>query len=203
MRRIESTYFGAAWTDTVHVSLAPEPSPEDPTVGVNISVALSSVHYNNGIGHGRSRNEVLVVSTVSSRLHLGRIVEDDSNHTSIQLEDVAQVDSIIDNPSFFEDPFATATRDYSGYVLPGLSHAIGLATTIRDPEATNGVAVWFVRPAEGGWEKRILFEDDGSRIRSASGAVLVALPPDEGPRRARLFITGFFSANVVMVELTL
>ncbi len=126
---------------------------------------------------------------------------------TIRLEDAVHVDSIIDNPSYFADPFATPSRDESGFVLPGLTRAIDLAATVRDPSATNAVMVWLVqKKAAGRWEKRLLFEDDGSRIRSASGAVLVAVDPpvaEGGERRAWLFVTGFLSSNAIAVEVIL
>ena len=50
------------------------------------------------------------------------------------------------------------------------------------------------------WVKRVLFQDDGSRIRSASAAVVVAIDPklEEGKKRGWLFVTGFLSESMMI-----
>ncbi|KAL4995683.1 hypothetical protein BDV10DRAFT_126119 [Aspergillus recurvatus] len=50
-------------------------------------------------------------------------------------------------------------------------------------------------------EKRVIFEDDGSNIRSASAAVLVPIEPDKGAsKEAMLFVTGFISRGIITVK---
>jgi hypothetical protein len=77
--------------------------------------------------------------------------------------------------------------------------------------------VWYVRSVvhDGNsskrWEKRLLFAGDGSRIRSASAAVLVAIDPKSdivsdsvgSTRKAWLFVTGFLSSNIIAVKVDL
>lgn len=126
---------------------------------------------------------------------------------TLSIRDDISVDSIIDNPSYYEDPYRTVDDDASGYVLAGLRRAIDLPRTHHDPTATEGVIVWYVkRNKDGtGWEKRVLFEDDGSSIRTASAAVLVPINPAKGAakKEAWLFVTGFISKNVIAVKVQL
>ena len=182
------------------------PSTDDASADVTASVALDRMHNNNGIGHGPTPDDVLITSCTAGVLHVGRL----RANGSIALSEAVEFDSIVDNPSYFADPYAQSSGvDHSGYLLPGLARAIDIGHTRTDPKATNAVIVWFARlKTKGGrrrWEKRALFEDDGSRIRSASGAVLVAIDPATtgGARKAWLFVTGFQSEGMVAVKVDL
>ncbi|KAK5656871.1 hypothetical protein OQA88_4420 [Cercophora sp. LCS_1] len=214
MRTLEDFWFHAKWTDTVHVEVDLKVTG-DSAAGVQGNVALSNFHNNNGLGHGRSADEILIASCTSGEMHIGKVSEDQRNG-NITLVDVVGVDAIVDNPTYFDDPYAKSTGDNrSGFLLPGLAKALELAGTHREPDATNSVIVYFVRPNQGKpgsattWEKRVLFEDDGKRIRSASGSVLVAIDPESEPERASgarkgwLFVTGFQSKNVIAVKVDL
>lgn len=205
MRMLEDLYFGAAWTDTVHVVI----SKDEPS-GSKTTVAVPRLHNNNGLGHGRTDDEILIDSCISGTMHIGK-VSSKSGKDTIKLEESIQLDSIIDNPTYFSDPFPSTSYDASGYVLAGLSNAIDLAKTCRDPLKTEGVMVWYVKPSSdrdqsgGSWDKRLLFEDDGHRIRTASCAVLIAIDPatEGGKRKAWLFVTGFLSKNTIAVKVDL
>src|SRR5690242_19899925 len=61
MRAFEDLYFGAKWTQVVHIRLNSLAAAE-PTAGVTATVALSGMHNNNGLGHGRSDREILISS---------------------------------------------------------------------------------------------------------------------------------------------
>lgn len=75
--------------------------------------------------------------------------------------------------------------------------------------------VWYLRPnttsteggeaKEGNWETRLLFEDDGSHIHTASTAVLVPIAPQQlgEPKKAWLFVTGFFSESMIALQVDL
>jgi hypothetical protein len=209
MRTVEDLYSGARWSNIVHVRT----SGDGPS-GSKTTIAMTGLHNNNGLGHGKSPDEILIDSCTSGTLHIGRVSPESEEHT-IELQESIQIDSIVDNPTYFSDPFATASHDASGYVLAGLSRAIDLPKTCGDPAATEPVMVWYVTPAvaerEGDpgsgdrWKKRLLFEDDGSRIRSASCAVLVPVDPttEGGKRKAWLFVTGFLSENIIAVKVDL
>lgn len=212
MRQIEDSYVGAKWTNTIHIQLSGLDTVKSATEGVTATVALDKMHNNNGLGHGRSQDEVLVVECDSGRLNVGRVDRKAAHQPTIQIQDSMQVDSLIDNPSYFSDPFAEDTYDASIFVLPGLSRAIDLAKNVRSRSGKDPVMVWgakLIPPSEsdsrGKWETRLLFEDDSTRIRSASAAVIVAIPPaaEGGHRRAWLFVTGFMSSNIIAVKIDL
>jgi hypothetical protein len=206
MRTFEDVYTGAKWTEVVHVQLS-SLAASDPTFGVTAEVALSGMHNTNGLGHGRSEREILISSCTSGVLHIGRVPADGSGN--ITIVDSVDVDHVVDNPSYFADPYATPGDDRSGYLETGLARAVDLSRNQRDPSAKDPVMVTYVRPVAGGWEKRVLLEDDGTRLRSGSSAVLVAIDPatDSGSvksaRKAWLFATGFLSNSIIAVKVDL
>jgi hypothetical protein len=210
MRTVEDIHFGAKWTDTIHVTLDALSSVKSDTDGVTATVALDKMHNNNGLGHGRTADEVLVVECVSGILNLGRVVVNETKPPTISIEDSVYFDSIIDNPSYFADPFADTRYDGSSYLAAGLGRALDLHKAIHDPSRKEPVPVmvWSAKIASSSdstarrWETKLVFEDDGSRIRSASAAVQVAIDPAEegGHRRAWLFVTGFISNNMIAVK---
>ena len=81
-------------------------------------------------------------------LRLGRLPADPKVPT-IKLVESIQLDSIIDNPSYFADPFASKACDMSGYILLGLARAVDLGKTKQDPKAAEPVMVWYARPVGG------------------------------------------------------
>ncbi|KAL6408736.1 serum paraoxonase/arylesterase family protein [Ilyonectria robusta] len=213
LRAVEIMYFGAKWSNIVQVQFSVNTGAQAGLeTGVNASVVLSELHNNNGLGHGRSPSELLIGSAASGTLHFARLPGDAD--TAIEVVDSIPFDSTIDNPTYFSDPFANSTYDASGYVIAGLPRAIDLTATARDPGGKDGAMVWYVKQKipdssivnesrTGSWEKRLLFQDDGERIRSASTALLVAIDPRiEGPqRKAWLFITGPWSENMIAVKI--
>jgi len=210
LRHVEDIFRAAKWTNTVHVTLETLSTSVSDTEGVKASVALDKMHNNNGLGHGRSADEVLVVECASGVLNLGRASRNETAPPTISIEDSVRFDSVIDNPSYFADPFADIGHDGSSYLLPGLGRAADLHKAIRDKSGKEPVPsmVWtakVISPPDGmgrSWETKLLFEDDGSRIRSASAAVQVAIDPaeEDGRKRAWLFVSGFMSENVIAVK---
>ncbi|KAK4235307.1 hypothetical protein C8A03DRAFT_36852 [Achaetomium macrosporum] len=205
MRTVEDMYFRAKWTEVVHIQLD-SLAAADPTSGVEAKIASPKMHNSNGLGHGRSKDEILISSCVSGILHIGRVpAEGPGNITII---DSIEFDHVADNPSYFSDPYATPDDDRSGYLEAGLSRAIDLARTHRNPNGKDPVMVTYVKPVAGGhWEKRVLLEDGSITIRSASAAVLVALDPvkdgQAGGRKAWLFTTGFMSNSMIATKVDL
>ncbi|KAH7029532.1 uncharacterized protein B0I36DRAFT_245480 [Microdochium trichocladiopsis] len=207
LRSVEELWFGAAWTSTVYLRTVPGKE----VGGVTASVATEKLHNNNGIGHGRpGTSEIAITSCASGRLRLGNVVKASSSSSSssssakvVNFTEVVEFDSVIDNPSYFSDPYG----DLSGWILPGLSRAVDLKKTFGDPAGVDPSIVWYARKdtRTGEWVKKVLFEDDGSRIRSASGAVLVAIDPKEegGKRKGWLYVTGFVSSHVIVVKVDL
>ena len=216
LRLVEDVVPAAGWTNTIHVRYSEEPS--DDQSDVVATVALSGLHNNNGLSHGRTSDEVFVASAMSGRLHVSQLSEETQEGVRpISISETVPFESAIDNPSYFTDPFANETFDASGVVIAGLGKAAHIPRTTRDPEGKESVIVWYAKPGKptptedgtpgtpGSWEKRVLFEDDGERIRTASAAVLVAIDPatEGGARKGWLFVTGFFSRNMVAVKVDL
>ncbi|KAL4783931.1 hypothetical protein BJX76DRAFT_237297 [Aspergillus varians] len=204
MRFIEDVVPGTKWTNVIHVQLD-RLTADDETAGVNATVALPRIWAANGLGHGQSKEEVLVTSVLGGILY--RAQANDDHDRTLSVRDEISLDSTLDNPSYYEDPYRTAGDDASGYVLAGLRRGIDLRKTHADPTGTDGVLVWHVRRNKDstGWEKRVVFEDDGSNIRTASAAVLVPIKPGKGAasKEAWLFVTGFFSTGVIAVKVQL
>jgi len=214
LRNIEDVYFGATWSTTVHVHISDMSATG--SYGIEATVALDGLHNNNGLGRGRTANEVFVTSCTSGTLHVGKL-SDDPADTRIEILNAFAVDSSLDNPFFFSDPYANSTFDASGLVLAGVPNIYTVPRNTRDPTAKDTAIVWYVKPAgqgqtvkehkqePGAWEKRMLFQDDGTRIRTASTAVLIAIDPERegGARKAWLYVTGFYAANVVAVKVDL
>ncbi|CAM1506050.1 Fc.00g056910.m01.CDS01 [Cosmosporella sp. VM-42] len=218
MRLVEDIYFGATWSNTIYIEA---PTSKGLSLGndsdkVKASVALQKMHNNNGIGRGRTPEEVLIASCTSGVLHLATQSTNSATRdrpASIAVLESIRLDSIIDNPSYFTDPYKNQTFDASGFIVCGSSRAIEVPGNIRDPDAKDGIMVWKVtskstdgdQGGAGGWTNTLIFEDKGDRIRSASTAVLVSLKPSEdtGHRRARLFVTGYLSSNMIAVDIDL
>jgi hypothetical protein len=209
MRAVEDLYSGAGWTEVVHIRLNSLTAAES-DAGLSATVALSGMHNVNGLGHGRSDGEILISSCTSGMLHIGQLPADGIGNITV-VESV-EVDHLADNPTYFADPYATPGDDRSGFLETGLAHAITIGKTQRDPLAKDPVMVTYLKPVSPGrWEKRVLFEDDGTRLRSGSAAVLVAIDPAEdsqdeslpGTRKAWLFATGFLSQSIVAMKVNL
>ncbi|KAK0386741.1 hypothetical protein NLU13_6577 [Sarocladium strictum] len=212
MRTVEDIIRQSTWSSTIHVRI-PETADERVDAPCDATVVLSGLHNNNGLGHGPAPDQILIGSAASGAVRIGRLPK--GAETSIQITETLQFESSIDNPSYFSDPYANATFDASGIVNAGLTRAVDLAEAVPDPEAQIAVMVWYSRPvlsdnsssdAEGGaYETRLLFEDDGQRISTASSAVLVAIDPklEQGRRKAWLYVSGFQSRNAIAVKVDL
>lgn len=202
-RMVEDLFPLAQWTNVVHARLDQLESAE-PEAEINAMTALTGIRNSNGIGRGQNEEEMLVCSAIGGIMYRAQA---DSTSRSISILDEIQFDSTIDNPSYFVDPYRTPSDDASGYVLAGLLGAANLTRSHADPNARDGVMVWHARrkamtngTTSADWESRLIFEDDGKNIHTGSSAVMV---PTDSPKRARLFVTGFASKNVVAVDVAL
>ena len=189
----------APWTDLIALSLTDLHVSND-TAAVTASVARKGIHNNNGLGHGRTPSEVLINDASAGVLVVAQL-------ESFRFSGSVQLPCTLDNPSYFADPYAAQTgRDASAYVLAGLAEAS------KFPKGDNPVMVWLVQPAgsndaEGKveWNQKLIFQDDGKVLRSASTAVLVGIDPAEngGKKQAWLFVTGPLSFGVVVSRVDL
>ena len=182
------------------------------SAGITASIALSGQQNMNGLGHGVSTSDVLI-----GRASAGVLVHASRNPaypSKLQIIQSMQLDSTIDNPVYFSDPYPEVTgRDASGYLLAGLLNAAEFpAANEKDP-----AVVWMLQPLpkkdlgdtggkeQSGWNRTVVFQDDGNMISSASTAVAVAIDPakNEGKKQAWLFVTGPLSKAIVAARIDL
>ncbi|KAK7733691.1 hypothetical protein SLS53_008158 [Cytospora paraplurivora] len=223
LRLVEEVSYGSIGqqTDLVHLRLAQPLSQgtddaevgtaaDDDTSGVAGTVA-NKIDMNNGLSRGRNASDIAVCSATSGQLLLAEV--DGDRPPSLKILERIQLPCTLDNPSYFSDPYVSRTgRDASGYVLAGLARAILF------PGGPNAVMVWLVQPIvdpggtatkvdeqTGRWARKLIFQDDGNVIQTASTAVLVAIDPDtnQGKKQARLFITGPLAGGIVAVTIDL
>ena len=200
MRLLEAVWRSAKWSNIIHVQIADMPSKDAP---IEASVALTGLWNNNGLGHGRTDNEVIIASAMGGEIFLA--TRHESNHSLSIDTSIAFPSSLADNPSYYDDPYRTDSHDASGFLAAGISQALRFLGNAKDPNAKDSIQVWYttLNSHTGVWEKRVLFEDDGSRVRTASAAVLVPIEPKTGERLAWLFVTGFMSESMVAVQVEL
>ncbi|KAJ6782373.1 hypothetical protein PWT90_06463 [Aphanocladium album] len=221
LKFFEDVNWLGRWANVVHVrfeSSSANETVKDETSSVQASLALSNIHSANGIGHGRTKDEIVVTSAASGVAHLGDILTDSSGKVTIQVKESIKFDSMLDNPSYFRDPYATPGYDASSFIFAGLAKACKIFWTMRNPGGFDPSIVWRMSASrlemdskrieskiESGWHIRQIFEDDGARMRSSSTALMVAIDPSVsiGKRQAWLFITGFFADNMVVFKVDL
>lgn len=186
---LEDLYHNAHWTDTIHVTFTLD-APND-SDGVTASIATSSLHNNNGLGHGKG-DEIVVNSAAGGKMFLTSLKDQE-----LHVQETVEFDSIIDNPVYFKDPYG----DKDGYILAGMPRAFSeFFAGTKDETVKISALVWKATRTKDGWEKKILFEDDGSRLRGAAAAVLVPLEPKNGERKGWLWVTGPYSENLIAVK---
>jgi len=200
-------YNTGAWSDVVHVTFSTHANDGDAASGVSAQIAFSKIHNPNGMGHTSDArpNEVLVADAAGGELY---VMERDVGSASpeLSMRERIQLDSTVDNPSYYDDPYATTASNASGYVIAGLAVALDLAKDVRTRSNPIPTLVWYVRRDENGaQEKRIIFQDDGTTLRSASAAVLMAIDPkdNDGKKQAWLWVTGFVSQSIVVAKVDL
>ena len=183
-----------SWTNVVRVDLTS-------TGEVQVETVLAKEHNANGLAWGPD-GEIMLVDTSGGVI--SRLSALPSGKLSVI--DRVQLDTTLDNPSYYHDNFATPQRNASAYILPGLTRGIDLDKTCRDPHGVNPWVVWTVkRIKSGGWEKKVLVEDDGGWMRSASSAVIVGIDPEGngGRKQGWDLIAGFLGEGVGVIKLDL
>ncbi|KAF2971711.1 hypothetical protein GQX73_g1776 [Xylaria multiplex] len=205
MRRFELLYRGAKWSDTIYVHF--DESIRSTRDGVQAKPALSGIHTNNGLGHGKL-GQILVSSSASGLLNIGE-VPDDPRQGGINLVDFVEVDSFVDNPSWFEDSFASVSHNASGLIIPGMSKMTDVPRFLKGTSRGLAGRVWHAIPAsqhgrsqKHKWDVRLLLEDDGTLVNAISSAVMVAIDPglESGKRKAWLFVSGFLARNIIATK---
>jgi hypothetical protein len=218
MRVVEElfTQYLAGWSDIVHVSIT-DPTEPDPTKGTHITTALTGLHNNNGLGRSSSKRpeEVLIVDASGGVLTRSWRANDTTSSPGLNVIEHLQFDTSLDNPFFYDDPWATPSDDASGYVLAGLSRAVALGSDFSNADMPIPCTVWYSRkdstviagkgPSHKPWPKRVLWQDNGELLRSASTAVLIGVDPMEngGRKMGWLFVTGFAGKGIVASKVEL
>lgn len=215
------TQYTAPSTTVVHVEFTNfEATPGDDvvhqnaTTGVTATVALNKVHNSNGLGHASPLwpEEMNVIDASGGVLTRVKRAVNARESPGLQVLERIQLDATLDNPSWYEDLYATPANNASGYILPGLSNSAALHNDFPHLDRPIPSCVYHVRPEgsfnfEGGnsWDKRLIFQDNGTLLRSASGAVLVGIDPatNDGKKQAWLFTTGFGSHAMVAAKVDL
>lgn len=208
------TQSSAPITDLVFFELA-SITTKDPTSGVKATIALNEVHNNNGLGRGRDSHpeELAIVDATGGVLIRAKRDLANPDDPRLRILEKIQLDSTLDNPSYYEDPWATPTNNASGYIMPGLLSGLKMLSDFPYLDRALPSVVWHVRangPVDfesknNSWEKRMIFADDGRALRTASGAVLIGIDPaeNEGRKQGWLFVTGFGSFSVLAAKIDL
>ena len=210
--------FSTQWTGpsapTIHVKITDLYS-KDPTAGLRTTVALKGIHNNNGLGRGRPGypEETIIIDAAGGVMWRTKRPISSSEPKMLQKLESIQMDSTLDNPFYYDDPYATAANNASGYLLPGMLNAGNGLGDFAHLDRPISSVVWHVRAVgtmdfESGsnkWEKKALFQDDGSTLRSASGSAMLPIDPstNEGKKQAWLFVTGFGSLAMVAAKVDL
>ncbi|MCJ1453878.1 hypothetical protein MMC28_004227 [Mycoblastus sanguinarius] len=195
IRTFEDAASGIArWSDIIHLDLS-DLTAKDASAGITAAVAKGSIQNPNGFGHGKNSDEILVNRAAAGILEIAQ----PGPYPHLDFIDSIQIPNTIDNPFYFHDPYAKETgRDASGYVLAGLARAA------KFPTGEDPVTVWWVS-ASGDRTQRLLFQDDGKTVSTASTAVLIAIDPkkNKGLKQAWLFVTGPISQGVASLKVDL
>lgn len=199
----------AGWSNTLHVAFTRNPSSPHPGTEVEVVVALNGLHNNNGLGRGAFPGEVLVGSAGSGELTRCSVSTTAKDATLKVLEHL-RIDSCIDNPSYYHDEYATPGKDASGYIIAGVSHPLKMFEEAKKADGEIPSLVWHVslnetymagkqRRENEGWDRKIIFRDDGKTSSGLATAVLVGLDPAKngGKKQGWLFVTGFLSKSIV------
>ncbi|KAJ5639813.1 uncharacterized protein N7484_007675 [Penicillium longicatenatum] len=181
MRLIEDVYPRAKWSSIIHVQLT-DLATSDATAGIEASIAHTGLWNNNGLGHGRTKNEVVISSAMGGELYLA---DRHATNNTLSVHTTIPFSTVTDNPSYYADPYRTVSNDASGFVVAGISQHLKLAKTAKDPNGLDPVQVWYARPQAG------------------SASVLVPIEPENGKKMAWLFVTGFLSESMVAVQVEL
>ncbi|KAI0868657.1 serum paraoxonase/arylesterase family protein [Hypoxylon argillaceum] len=191
-----------SWTDLVHVRFDAE--------RVDAAVALTSIPTNNGLGWGPDR-QVVIGDAFGGYVYFASLP--DAENRTMAVSHYVPIDCIVDNANFFADPYAGVDgKDYSGYLMPGLTDPLNFATSFQDPELKAPIpgAVYYL-PAIVGKDKtidatklrKLIFRDDGHAIRSVTTAILVAIDPatNSGKREGWLFVTSVIGSSILATKI--
>ncbi|KAI1111633.1 serum paraoxonase/arylesterase family protein [Nemania sp. NC0429] len=203
MRLIEELIRGLqSWTDLIHVRFDQE--------SVDAAVALTSIPTNNGLGWGPDQ-QVVIGDAAGGKIYFASLPG--AENRTITVSHYFRVDCVVDNANFFSDPYAGVDgKDYSGYLMPGLTEGLRFERSFKDPALKAPIPgqVWYL-PAIAGKDKnvddaklrRLIFQDDGHTIRSITTAIIVAIDPatNDGKREGWLFVTSVIGVSMLATKI--
>ncbi|KAI2626995.1 calcium-dependent phosphotriesterase [Hypomontagnella submonticulosa] len=201
MRLLEEL-IQAKWANLVHVRI-------NNATNATAAIILDSIPNNNGLGWGPNE-QILISAATGGGLYFARLGGEDNRTLSVTHS--VQSDGIVDNPHFFSDPWAGLDgKDYSGYLLPGLGRGVGFVEDYQDPTGKAPLAsLVYYLPASAGkaegsrkQKPKLVFSDNGSALRGATTAVIVAIDPttNGGKREGWLFVTGVIAPNMLATRI--
>ena len=194
MRFVEDFITTSRWSDVIHLKIS-ELHAKDASQGISATVGKEAMQNPNGLGHGKDETEILINRAAAGIMAIAQ--QDQS--PALTIKEIVQLPMTVDNPNFFHYPYAQETgHDASGYVIAGLARAYEFPTD-QDP-----VSVYLVS-ASGDRTQKLLFQDDGELVSTASTAVLIAIDPKKnlGKKQAWLFVTGPVSRGVACSRIDL
>jgi hypothetical protein len=131
----------------------------------------------------------------------------------IKINESIEMDTTIDNPSYFLDPYPEVECDASGYIIAGLLRAVDYSPQFKDPQLTSPCIIHHISllpsplatSSGTSWSRQILFQDDGHVLSTAATGVVLAIPPQEngGKKEAWIWGTGPSSRAVVGSKISL
>ncbi|KAI1420467.1 serum paraoxonase/arylesterase family protein [Xylaria sp. FL1777] len=191
-----------SWTDLIHLRFDKK--------SVDAAVVLNSIPTNNGLGWGPDQ-QVIISDALGGNVYFATLPTVENRTMSIS--HYVPINCVVDNANFFADPYAGVDgKDYSGYIMPGVSAPLQFLRGFKDPEHKVPIPgqVWYL-PAVVGKDKNIsgpklhklIFQDDGHTIRSITTAILVAIDPatNGGKREGWLFVTSLIGASMLATRI--
>ena len=194
LRFAEDLLTTSRWSDVIHLEIS-DLNAKDASQGIKATVAKNALQNPNGLCHGRDESEVVIGRAAAGIIEIAQR----SQSPALTTVETVQLPITVDNPTYFHDPYAEETgHDASGYVIAGLIRAHDL------PGHQNPVAVYLVS-ASSDRAQKLLFQDDGKVVNTASAAVLIAIDPKEngGKKQAWLFVAGFLAESVASLRIDL
>lgn len=202
----------APWSDIVHIDVTSS-AVRSPDEGVSALVALQELHNNNGLGHTTSQRPQDVITTDATGGLVTRLrrTTDPSAPKTLVVQEHVQMQTTLDNPSFFEDLYATPDNNATGLILAGMARAIDIGSAAKDPKFPMPVAVWHLlyngneENMTSRSDPRLIFQDNGLSVHTASAAVLVGIDPkvNDDKKQGWLFVTGFFTRSIAVAKIDL
>ncbi|KAI8631717.1 hypothetical protein F5Y19DRAFT_402504 [Xylariaceae sp. FL1651] len=199
MRLVEEFVRGLqSWTDLVHVRFDDE--------AVDAAVALTSVPTNNGLAWGPDQ-QVIISDATGGHVYFASLPG--AENRTMTISHYIPIANLVDNANYFTDPYAAVDgKDYSGYLMPGLTRVLEFVEAFKDPTGQTLIPnqVWYL-PAVAGKNSsvdasklhRLVFADDGTNMRSATTAVMVPINPatNGGKREGWLFVASVISPHIL------